>query len=301
LGGPGFAATTAGGRRGSSAPPEGSASAFAPARLPAHAPTVVAPGSADTVLLGTIALEPNRWGTVTGRREATITLRPWLDALAGAGFAGLEVWEPHLHDAAAEEVEALADRRLPVVIINSYAPVQDETARAGATGWAEQMAARAVKFNTGTDLERVGAEGEAAAAWLAELPASAALLCECHHGTAAGDDPEVAARFLAAVGPSDRVQAIVHTHEGSDRVAARFDAYGERIHHVHVNHLDAGSAPRLADVDDLAARVAHLRAHGFEGSWTLEFVHGLLTEHDEPAPLLEQAAADLPVLRDALA
>jgi sugar phosphate isomerase/epimerase len=95
-------------------------------------------------------------------------------------------------------------------------------------------------------------------------------------------------------------QAIVHSHEPPDRVRARFDAYGDRITHVHVNHLDAGAAPRLADVDVLADRVATLRALGFRGSWTIELVHGLLTDRDRPEVLVAQAAEDLGVLRAVL-
>lgn len=53
----------------------------------------------------------------------------------------------------------------------------------------------------------------------------------------------------------------------------------------------ASCADRLAGFHDLVT------ALGFAGSWTLEFVAGLLTDRDEPGALLEQAAADLPVLR----
>ena len=99
------------------------------------------------------------------------------------------------------------------------------------------------------------------------------------------------------------MQAIVHTHEDDDHLRARFDAYGERITHVHVNHLDGAlAAPRLADVvDALAAKVGLLAELGFAGSWTIEFVHGVGTTDDDPAFLVERAADDLVVLREVLA
>ena len=111
------------------------------------------------------------------------------------------------------------------------------------------------------------------------------------------------AAIFAAAGPADRLQAIVHTHEAPDLVRARFDAYGERITHVHVNFLDERAhAPALRDARArLEASVALLRSLGFAGTWTLEFVHGTLTDADRPEALLAQAATDLTVLHEVLA
>ena len=256
--------------------------------------------SPEPVLLGTVALDPNRWGTVTGRREASIPLSPWLISIATAGFDGLEVWEPHLR-AAEPEVDAVLTGPLPTVVLNGYAALEDAEHLQALTALIEESRAAAVKTNTGADASRLHQEAQTAAQWLDRLPSGVRLLLECHHGTAIADDHSAAARFLAEVGPADLVQAIVHTHEDSEHVRARFDAYGERITHAHVNHLDAGSAPPLVDVDDLADRVALLRSLGFRGSWTIEFVHGLLTARDRPEVLVEQAIADLAILRQVLA
>ena len=113
-------------------------------------------------------------------------------------------------------------------------------------------------------------------------------------------NPAVAAAVLAAGGPPERVQAIVHTHDDPDHLRARFDAYGERITHVHVNFLDQrGQAPRLVEVRDrLEAQVELLGGLGFDGSWTLEFVAGVSTPDDRPERLMDQAAEDLVVLRE---
>jgi sugar phosphate isomerase/epimerase len=256
---------------------------------------------AEPVLIGTVALDPNRWGLVTGAREATIAASRWLDALDVAGFDGIELWEPHLRDADEAEADALLAHRLRTVILNGYASFEDAAGLTEVASLVERTGAVAVKANTGADPVRLGAEADAAARWLDDLPAGTRLLLECHEGTAIADDHAAAARFLARAGPPDRVQAIVHTHEGADRVRARFDAYGERIAHVHVNQLTDGTAPPLADVDDLGERIALLRTLGFNGSWTIEFVHGVLTDHDRPDRLVEQAIADLAVLRSALA
>ena len=52
----------------------------------------LAPG---TVLLGTVALEPNRWRTVDPSGSPVTRLSSWLDQVAAAGFDGLELWERH--------------------------------------------------------------------------------------------------------------------------------------------------------------------------------------------------------------
>ena len=265
----------------------------------------VAPGS---VLLGTVALEPNRWATVVPGGSPTIELSTWVPAAASAGFDGLEVWDRHLSAADAPEATAVLAGALPLVVFNSYASFDDldevASGRAAAVDWVARARSRAVKFNVGNDLASADAYAERAVAWLDAMPPDVVLLCECHAGISIAEDPVVAAKVLAAIGPADRVQAIVHTHESADHVRARFDAYGDRITHVHLNFLDPTTyqAPPLAQAADrLAAAVDVLRTCGFAGSWTIEFVAGVLTDRDRPDLLVEQAAADLEVLRAILA
>ena len=72
---------------------------------------------------------------------------------------------------------------------------------------------------------------------------------------------------------------------------------------MHVNYLDMSTmaVPPLQErSEDLAAKVELLRSFGFDGSWTLEFVDGVLTDRDEPDALVAQAAVDLDVLRAVL-
>jgi sugar phosphate isomerase/epimerase len=262
------------------------------------------PVAAGTVLLGTVALEPNRWATVDPSGAPIARVSTLLDQIAHAGFDGLELWERHATTDPAEAAALLAGP-VPVTVWNSYASFDDPdpAERDQVAAWVERSGSSAVKFNVGADMAQLDRYAERLASWVALLPAGAVALCECHAGISVAEAPEVAAALFAAAGPPDRVQAIVHTHETADHLTARFDAYGERITHVHVNHLDPGTgrAPRLADrAAQLTATVAHLRSLGFRGSWTLEFVHGTLTDGDRPALLLAQAAQDLRVLREIL-
>lgn len=256
------------------------------------------------MLLGTVAVEPNRWGTLDPSRRPAIRLSEWLDTIAEAGFDGLELWDRHVTSAADDEVDAILTHRLPATVFNSYVGFDDPdpTERVRVTEWVGRARSEAVKFNVGARPERAPAYAERVARWLDAMPAGVRLLCECHEGSSIAEDPGVAAAILTAAGPPDRVQAIVHTHESPDHLRTRFDAYGERITHVHVNLLDeALHAPPLDRARDrLAERVALLRSLGFGGTWTVEFVHGVMTDSDHPDALVRQAAADLRVLRELL-
>lgn len=257
------------------------------------------------VLLGTVAIEPARWKRGPDA-PAPIVLSAWLDAIAEAGFDGIEVWEPHLARATPTEAEAVLSHELPVTVFNSYVSLDDPDPNGTTTvaDWARRAGSTGIKFNVGNEPGAAHAYAERIAAWTDELPDHVTLLCECHHGISIAEDPQVASQIFDAAGPVGRLQAIVHTHEEADHLRARFDAYGDRISHVHVNFLDFDtlSAPRLRDfAERLEAKVQLLRTLGFAGSWTLEFVHGLLTDADHPEALVEQATDDLIVLRQVLA
>jgi sugar phosphate isomerase/epimerase len=260
---------------------------------------------AGTVLLGTVALEPNRWSTVDPSGVPVADLAAIAPRIAATGCDGLELWERHLPDDLSAAVTLLTELP-PVMVFNSYVGFDrdDPAALADVAAQVRTTGARAMKFNVGADPALEDAYAERVAALVELLPDDVVLLCECHERISIAEDPAVAARILSAAGPPERVAAIVHTHESADHLRARFDGYGDRIRHVHVNHLDptTAAAPPLAAVaDDLARTVDLLRTLGFDGSWTLEFVEGVLTDHDEPAALVAQAAEDLGVLRSVLA
>lgn len=249
------------------------------------------------ILLGTIVLEPNRWFGVTQERWGTTTISTWLDDIEEAGFDGIELWESHFRDAEPQERQAILDHRLPVVVYNTYVSFDDEgdDDRDAAAELIRLTGAPKVKWNTGPERDDDALEAYAArlSRFAAALP-GVELICECHDGSAM-DHPAAAARVLAAGS-----NALFHTHDDLDLIRAKFSAYGDRITHVHVNHLFTGS-PRLADIrPELAEKIALVRELGFAGSWTVEFVHGTGGDHDEPAPMLVQAGEDLAVLRGLL-
>lgn len=260
------------------------------------------------IYLGTIAIEPARWVNRRGRgpeQTPLVAVSEWLDQMADAGFDGIEVWEPHLLEASDAEVDLVLEHRLPVPVFNSYVSLDDAnpSARLATAAWAVRCGSTGIKYNVGNDPAAEGSYAERIAAWLDDLPEGVALLCECHHGISIADEPKTAATIFDAAGPVHRVQAIVHTHEEPDLIRARFDAYGDRISHVHVNFLDFDNlgAPKLDDITDrLASQIELLSQLGFAGTWTIEFTHGVLTDNDTPALLVRQAAEDLRVLRECI-
>lgn len=249
------------------------------------------------IQLGTIVLEPNRWFGVTQDRWGTTLVSEWLDAIAAAGFDGIELWESHFRDAEPSEQQAILDHPLPIAVYNTYVSFDDDDdhERQAAAELITRTGAPKVKWNTGAerDEEALDAYGHRLERWAQTLP-GVELVCECHDGSAM-DDPGAAARVLAAGS-----NALFHTHDDVDLIRAKFEAYGDRITHVHVNHLFTGS-PRLADIrDELATKIGVARALGFDGTWTLEFVHGTGGDNDHPAAMLAQATEDLAVLRELL-
>lgn len=278
-----------------------------PAPDPRHATAARSTGSVpkatqkDAVLIGTVALEPNRWGKISPDRRPQLRAADWVDRAEAAGFDGIELWEHHATLAVGDDLARIEASALPVVILNSYVSFDDESdaAREAAASWAVRLRCVGVKFNVGHDPTRIEAYIARLARFADRLPQETRLVCECHAGTAA-EDPATAKRILEAVGPPERVHALVHLGDEPDHVDSMFDALGGRIRHVHVNFLKQG-APALAEISaDVRARVERLRKHGFAGSYTLEFVNGVGTSRDTPAELVDAATRDLTTLRETL-
>jgi sugar phosphate isomerase/epimerase len=254
-------------------------------------------GVVPDIFLGTIVLEPNRWSTIRQDCRATTEISGWLDRIQDAGFDGIELWEPHAREASADELAAILEHPLPITVFNTYVDFDEPDAaeREAAADWVRRSGATRVKWNTGPERDdaSLAAYAERLAEWAAQLP-GVELICECHDGSAM-DDPAAAANILA-VGSN----ALVHTHDDLDLLRQKFAAYGSHITHIHVNHLFTGS-PKLEEIrDELAEKIALVRELGFDGTWTIEFVHGTGGEHDQPESMFAQAVEDLAVLRNLL-
>ena len=82
----------------------------------------------NSIYLGSICLEPNRWSP---GKLPSYRVSDWLQRIDGAGFDGIELWENHFLLADATEKSALA-AAAPLAIYNSYALPDSGSAEARA-------------------------------------------------------------------------------------------------------------------------------------------------------------------------
>jgi len=262
------------------------------------------------VYLGTILLEKNRWPDSPATRFTlgerlcrgraalpTVRVSEWAERARTDGFDGLELWENHALLADDEELERLAGMPLPVAIYSSYFGLDEEDAvwREVAAEAVVGLGAAGVKYNFGPDPARRDVYLRHLREWAALLPAEVRLVCECHKGNIAGNDPAQAAALLVELG-EERYQATVHFGYEWDEFRAWVERLGPRLGHIHAGANAAQGRTFVAE------RVLLLRDHGFRGSFTVEFTEGIAWGPPDPPleTLYASAVADLNMLREVL-
>lgn len=256
------------------------------------------------VLLGTVNIEPNRWGLKVHGGMPVSLPKDWVPLLEDAGFDGLELWERHARSVDADDLAALDSAPVPVVVFNSYASWDPESDkyRDRAARWVERFDATGVKFNVGADPEMEAEFTARLARFDARVPAGVRLICECHRNTLA-ETPSVALRMFESVGGSDRTQATVHVHPHIDPgLEEALDVLGERVTHVHVQMRTVEPDVKPEDLaDQIVDQVELIRDRGAPQTWTIEFSHGVGTDsHDTVDWILPNAIRDATAVRLAL-
>lgn len=225
----------------------------------------------------------------------------WAGRARDAGFDGLEIWEGHWLRADPAEQALLSRPETGVRVFNSYLAVgratPEETAAFGNAVRSFLPGIRGIKFNLGGPPASLDAEIAAASALLDTAPPSVGFWCECHSRTVA-ETPEAAGIAFSRWG--DRFGAILHPiGMPAERMRAWFEATGGRVRHLHLQPRDANG--RFIRMDRCAKAVAdafaELRALGFSGSASVEFVEGSATPGEEVDRAFEHAVADLAFLR----
>ena len=261
------------------------------------------------IYLGTVAIEPNRWGLAEPGGHPLIRVSEWLANIGEAGFDGLELWERHARSVPDEELDALLASEIPIRILSCYTSWDepDDADRAETAAWIERVGAQGVKFNVGSDPDSIADYTERLRRFEAEVPDGARLLCECHFGTVA-EDPEVARDMFDAIADADRLGAIVHVHPGArDEWSEPLSVLGDRVRHVHVQVAEVPQSTSAAELSELLRPAAEaIGAASPTATWTIEFSHGMWgfgrddAEFDHPAYILQSAQRDLAALRAAL-
>ncbi len=244
-----------------------------------------------TLLLNTIALDPNRW---TPTKQPYTHLETVLDRVVESGFRQLEVWQFHLSTLDAAGVDALVAevRRLGVLapIVGVYPALHLEGA-ARDRQWnelvltierAQRLGTTAVKMfagSLGSDVASA-ADVERSVAFTRQLVGLAAdhgmtLIAEAHPDTLC-DSVQATLGFLDAVG-SDTLRVCYQPYDFTSTTQTVADYRALRAHTVHV-HLQGrrnDAMSLLADADvDYAVFLNELVSDGFDGALSIEFVKG---------------------------
>ncbi len=246
-------------------------------------------------MLGTIALEPNRWSS----RTPSIDTPRWIERAVAHGFSGVELWGPHYDKADPATRESIDGLRSSVAVYNTYLVPEtgSDAAWKACAATCRRLQVRALKYNFGADESRSAEYVEVLNRVRQYFPPSVGFLCECHPGTIA-EQPEQALSLLSRPGLED-IQIICHPFLiGAAKLKRWLDAFGNRVAHMHVQLRDNERAiVRLDDASPyLRSQTETLVRNGFHGTWTIEFVHGTGTANDEPEHLFAQACSDRDVL-----
>lgn len=241
------------------------------------------------IYLASVCLERNRWGS----KQPSFRVSEWLERIAADGFDGLELWENHYLLAEAEERDRLERSAGAAAVFNTYAGFSDSPSdlehRLRAAEAIARLGTGAVKFNLGREPARLGEYRRHLLSWADQLPPHCRLLCECHPGSVL-ETCEAASDFLSELDP-ERFGVIVHLSGDADGPGRWLTAFGPRVRHLHLQCRkpeDASAEGRAR----LAAGVALLANHGFDGSASVEFTRGIGRDENIHA-LYAHALSDL--------
>ncbi len=260
------------------------------------------PQVAPPLYLATILLERNRWNG----KGPSLIVSDWMEQIAEAGFAGLEIWMNHLLLAERSEWDLIRDKTekalLPVTIINSYVPT-DRSDRAKRIREAVNEAIDffqpdGVKINIGGKARAQANEQEIAEAldfvkeWSIQVPRRTLMLMEDHPGTFMDDEAE-AARAREALGTA-KFKTILHPLNLSrEHLAERLEAEKDSIVHMHLQNKVDGKWASLREGGEHARECLQiLKDKGYKGTWALEFTKGL-GQGETTESMFRQAVQDL--------
>ena len=251
------------------------------------------------VLIGTIALEMNRWSN----RVPSYKVSDWLSRFNNDGFDGMELWENHvIHEVSEGEAAKIKDLGFPVSVYNTYALFGEDDAekRKNAAKMIEYFNVDAVKFNVGDDLTQIDVYKSNLLEFADTIPSKCRLLCECHGGTIL-DDNKIAKDFFTDL-PEGKFGIIIHPFDSVASLQEKFDMFGSRITHVHsqLQRIENEKTLRLR-LDEWPEHVSAcfdvFRKYNFCGSFTIEFTGGTASVGENIDTLYENALADMAFIR----
>jgi sugar phosphate isomerase/epimerase len=267
-------------------------------------------------ILGTIALEPNRW---TGKRNPRYSLLELLPLARDYGFDKLEVWQWHastryLKDM--REVKAKADELgisfpyigvYPAFILDGPDGREEERIQADVLDKAEILGTRALKIMLGVGLKGSAATPELVAktadrfgAWYRAAKARGISMAVELHGGTMFDPVESGIAFMARY-PELDFSICYQPYDFTDTAKglALADRFAGRISHIHLQapqpREKGGKYDLLEDSPfDFRQLIPHILRRNPAATMTLEFVRDCI-QNDTPfdiKPVLESARRD---------
>lgn len=253
----------------------------------------------NTIFLGTVALEKNRWAD---GRIPTIKASDFAQRALRDGFSGLELWENHYLLADDNEKRKLCNSEA-VCIFNSYLSLKDgitdnlkDIAKA-----VRALGANFIKYNysfrnfdsePGYTKEDFIQQTDTLLRFAALLPENVKLLCECHQNTLM-ENPVIAQKVFERL--DERFGAIIHLSAKKELAEGCFKHYGNRIWHIHTAYVGETNEFELLESADelLRSNLNYFKQCGFCGSATVEFTK----ENGDIESWYENARKDMQYLK----
>lgn len=254
----------------------------------------------NTVFLGTVALEKNRWAE---DKTPTIKASDFAAKAMNDGFSGIELWENHYLLADKEEKRKLCESG-SVRVFNSYLSLKDGVTDnlKKVSEAVREIGADFIKYNysfkdfenePGYTREDFIAQTDTLLRFAELCPQNVKFLCECHINTLM-EKPEIAEKVFEKL--DERFGAIIHLSAKRELAEGCFKHYGSRIWHIHTAYVGETNEFELLESADelLRDNLNYFKKCGFCGSATVEF-----TREDGDADMwYENALRDMRYLRN---
>jgi len=255
----------------------------------------------NNIYFSTVLLDNQRW---TKEKNPSLPVSTYYEALLGAGFSGIELWEFHYTNSSKQERTALEAQTGNTPIYNVYCTMADADAerRDKSLEIAGKIGATGIKFNTGGDPSKWDEYVRNCKIWRDQAPDNLRLLCECHPGTVI-EEADEARKFFDQVG-MEKFGIIVHPFSRHESLREWMELFGPHVSHMHLQMRDPVDEDKFVlfeereDVVEDSLRI--LREEGFFGTYSLEFTKGTRTKNDRQEILFKNAIKDLNYIKGML-
>lgn len=267
-------------------------------------------------ILGTVALEPNRW---TGKRNPKYSLMELLPLVRSCGFDKLEVWQWHVSTRYLKEmreVKAKADELgvsfpyigvYPSFILEGLERREEERIQADVLDKAEILGTRALKIMLGVGLKGsdatpalVDQTAERFGAWFREAKSRGISMTAELHAHTMFDPVDCGLAFMRRY-PELDFSICYQPYDFTDtaKALALADQFAGKISHIHLQAPQAKEKGGKYDLLEEAALdykkiIPHILRRNPAATMTLEFVRDCI-QNDGPfnlPPVLENARRD---------